>query len=58
MLQKTHAYHRLDDSVPQEVKIRRHSELIAMFRQEALKLNLAQVGQVQLVLVEGVSCIV
>ena len=53
-MQKTRAYHRLKDDVPDEVKIRRH-ELKKIFREEAQKLNMAQIGQIQLILVEGVS---
>ena len=47
------------DAVPgrQDVKARRHKELHEMFRQEAAKLNAAQIGQIQLVLVEGVSMV-
>ncbi len=52
--QKTSAFHRLSDNVPEEVKHRRHLELVAAFREEAEKLNQAQIGQLQLVLVEGV----
>lgn len=54
-LQKTHAYHRLQDDVPAEVKQRRLEELISVFREEATKLNAALIGSTQLVLVEGVS---
>lgn len=54
-LQKTRAYHRLQDDVPADVKQRRLQELIAVFREEAARANEAMVGQSQLVLVEGVS---
>ncbi|XP_041096105.1 CDK5 regulatory subunit-associated protein 1 [Polyodon spathula] len=55
MRKKTHAYHRLQDDVPGEVKQRRLEELIRVFREEAASLNLGLVGSTQLVLVEGVS---
>ncbi|XP_064627877.1 mitochondrial tRNA methylthiotransferase CDK5RAP1-like [Lineus longissimus] len=55
MRQKTHAYHRLVDDVPEDVKQRRHEELISVFREEAQKKNIAQGGQVQLILIEGES---
>ncbi|KAM9296190.1 mitochondrial tRNA methylthiotransferase CDK5RAP1 [Gastrophryne carolinensis] len=55
MRKKTRAYHRLNDDVPEEVKKRRLEELIAVFREEAEKVNERAVGSTQLVLVEGVS---
>ncbi|XP_072095740.1 mitochondrial tRNA methylthiotransferase CDK5RAP1 [Mobula birostris] len=55
MRKKTHAYHRLKDSVPAIVKQRRLEELITVFREEATKLNTELVGTEQVVLVEGVS---
>lgn len=55
MRQKTRAYHRLKDDVPQEVKLRRLEELITVFREEATKANKTFVGRPQLVLVEGLS---
>ncbi|KAB5537188.1 hypothetical protein PHYPO_G00115990 [Pangasianodon hypophthalmus] len=55
MRKKTHAYHRLQDDVPAEVKQRRLEELISVFREEATKLNAALIGSTQLVLVEGES---
>lgn len=54
-LQKTRAYHRLQDDVPADIKQRRLEELITVFREEAARANEAMVGQSQLVLVEGVS---
>jgi len=53
--QKTHAHRKLIDDVLQEVKTRRYLELLEVFRTEALKLNTAQIGQHQTVLLEGVS---
>ncbi|XP_077807594.1 mitochondrial tRNA methylthiotransferase CDK5RAP1 isoform X7 [Macaca mulatta] len=55
MRQKTRAYHRLKDDVPEEVKLRRLEELITVFREEATKANQISVGCTQLVLVEGLS---
>ncbi|XP_014684292.1 mitochondrial tRNA methylthiotransferase CDK5RAP1 isoform X6 [Equus asinus] len=55
MRQKTRAYHRLKDDVPEEVKLRRLEELITVFRKEATKANKTSVGCTQLVLVEGHS---
>ena len=52
---KTRAYHRLTDDVPDDVKARRHSELMDTFRKIALKLNTEHIGQIQLVLIQGVS---
>ncbi|XP_036415462.1 CDK5 regulatory subunit-associated protein 1 [Colossoma macropomum] len=55
MRKKTHAYHRLQDDVPAEVKQRRLEELISVFREEAAKVNTTLIGSTQLVLVEGES---
>ncbi|NXX26041.1 CK5P1 protein, partial [Nicator chloris] len=55
MRQKTRAHHRLQDDVPTDVKKRRLEQLIATFREEAVRANAALVGQAQLVLVEGPS---
>ncbi|XP_066526676.1 CDK5 regulatory subunit-associated protein 1 isoform X2 [Hoplias malabaricus] len=53
MRKKTHAYHRLQDDIPAEVKQRRLEELISVFREEANKVNSTLIGSTQLVLVEG-----
>uniref|UniRef100_A0A3Q4FZM6 Mitochondrial tRNA methylthiotransferase CDK5RAP1 n=1 Tax=Neolamprologus brichardi TaxID=32507 RepID=A0A3Q4FZM6_NEOBR len=55
MRKKTHAFHRLQDDVPVEVKQRRLEECITVFREEAERVNAALIGSTQLVLVEGVS---
>ncbi|XP_028854521.1 mitochondrial tRNA methylthiotransferase CDK5RAP1 isoform X2 [Denticeps clupeoides] len=55
MRKKTHAYHRLQDDIPSEVKQRRLEELIAVFREEATKINARLIGSTQLILVEGDS---
>ncbi|XP_074522772.1 mitochondrial tRNA methylthiotransferase CDK5RAP1 [Halichoeres trimaculatus] len=52
---KTHAFYRLQDDVPAEVKQRRLEECISVFREEATKVNAALIGSAQLVLVEGES---
>ncbi|XP_072307968.1 mitochondrial tRNA methylthiotransferase CDK5RAP1 [Eucyclogobius newberryi] len=55
MRKKTHAYHRLEDNVPPEVKQRRLAECIDVFREEAARINASLIGSTQLVLVEGES---
>ncbi|KAJ0068352.1 hypothetical protein NL108_005940 [Boleophthalmus pectinirostris] len=55
MRKKTHAYHRLEDDVPPEVKQRRLAECIDVFREEAAKINASLISSTQLVLVEGES---
>uniref|UniRef100_A0A3B4F8L0 CDK5 regulatory subunit associated protein 1 n=1 Tax=Pundamilia nyererei TaxID=303518 RepID=A0A3B4F8L0_9CICH len=55
MRKKTHAFHRLQDDVPVEVKQRRLEECITVFRGEAERVNAALIGSTQLVLVEGES---
>ena len=55
MKQKTRAFHRLTDDVAAEVKQRRHMELVAAFRTEAVRIHASQIGSKHLVLVEGVG---
>ncbi|XP_046398960.1 mitochondrial tRNA methylthiotransferase CDK5RAP1 [Ischnura elegans] len=55
MREKTRAFHRLKDDVPQETKIKRLMLLQHKYRLIAEKLNKAKIGQMQLVLVEGES---
>lgn len=55
MRKKTHAFHRLEDDVPAEVKQQRLAECIDVFREEASKINASLIGSTQLVLVEGES---
>ncbi|CAI5457699.1 unnamed protein product [Closterium sp. Yama58-4] len=50
---RTHAHRRLEDDVPEEVKQRRLSELVATFRETTAARYSAQVGTRQVVLVEG-----
>ena len=46
---------RLSDDVPEEIKKRRHMEVVDAFRAEALALNQSRIGEKHLVLVEGRS---
>ncbi|XP_013856537.1 CDK5 regulatory subunit-associated protein 1 [Austrofundulus limnaeus] len=55
MRKKTHAFHRLQDDVPPQVKQRRVEECINVFREEASRINAALIGSTQLVLIEGES---
>ncbi|KAI8773087.1 CDK5RAP1 protein [Biomphalaria glabrata] len=55
MREKTRAYHRLEDNVPSDVKSRRHIELYDRHLLHARELHESQVGQKQLVLIEGES---
>uniref|UniRef100_A0A0L8I2G6 TRAM domain-containing protein n=1 Tax=Octopus bimaculoides TaxID=37653 RepID=A0A0L8I2G6_OCTBM len=55
MRQKTRAHHRLIDDVPSEIKARRQTELAETFRKGALELNTEQIGQLQIVLISGMS---
>ncbi|RLU23079.1 hypothetical protein DMN91_005357 [Ooceraea biroi] len=52
---KTKAHRRYEDDVELHVKLERVGRMVAMYRKELKKLNAAQVGQHQLVLVEGTS---
>lgn len=54
-LQKTRAYHRLKDDVPEDVKKRRHQEMSALWRVVAKDKKQKRIGGRELVLVEGVS---
>ncbi|XP_013788427.1 CDK5 regulatory subunit-associated protein 1-like [Limulus polyphemus] len=55
MRQKTRAFHHLEDDVPTDVKARRVSEVVDLFRKILSDLNRNQIGKRQLVLVEGKS---
>eukprot|EP00947_MAST-08B_sp_MAST-8B-sp1_P003438 g3438.t1 len=52
---RTHADHRMEDDVPEEVKKARLQEVIATFRRVAAERNKKEVGTLQLVLVNGHS---
>ena len=53
MREKTHAHRNYVDDVPEEIKQRRLTELIEVFRKSTGKCYDSEVGTVQLVLVEG-----
>lgn len=55
MREKTHAHRQLLDDVPEPTKQRRLAEVIATFNKGARAANEAEVGSVQLVLVDGLS---
>ncbi|XP_072035319.1 mitochondrial tRNA methylthiotransferase CDK5RAP1-like [Amphiura filiformis] len=55
MRQKTHAYHKMKDDVPEEVKQRRLQEIISISRIGMAEMNAKQIGTQQLVLIEGKS---
>lgn len=51
----THAHRRLDDNIPAKVKQARLAEVISTFHRVALEKNQEEIGDVELVLVEGAS---
>jgi MiaB/RimO family radical SAM methylthiotransferase len=53
--EKTKAFHRLKDNVEDDVKSRRHMEVVKTFRECAFELNKLEIGKIHLVLVEGES---
>lgn len=55
MRDKTHAYHHLNDDIPQEVKIKRLMEVNNVYRQISKNLNQSLIGKRQLLLLEGES---
>ncbi|EFA08272.1 CDK5RAP1-like protein [Tribolium castaneum] len=55
MREKTAAHRRYTDDVPAEVKQKRLERMIQTFRFYAEKLNRAQIGRLQLILIEGFS---
>lgn len=55
MREKTTAHRRLKDDVESSVKNERIRRMVTVFRTEAEKLNKSQIGQLQLVLIEGPS---
>ncbi|GBM63925.1 CDK5 regulatory subunit-associated protein 1 [Araneus ventricosus] len=55
MRQKTHAFHRLKDNVPEEIKKRRADETYAVFRDCSLELHKKEIGHYHLVQVLGPS---
>jgi MiaB/RimO family radical SAM methylthiotransferase len=55
MRAKTHAYHKMEDNVPEEVKKRRLQEVVDTFRTTVEAKSKADLGTYQLVLIEGKS---
>ncbi|XP_063829243.1 mitochondrial tRNA methylthiotransferase CDK5RAP1 [Ostrinia nubilalis] len=53
MREKTTAYRRYKDDVPEEVKKERHSRMIELYRRKCQLLNEAEIGNTHLVLIEG-----
>ena len=53
MRDKTHAYHKLQDNVQEEIKKRRLSEMIEIFRKNSKEKNLKEKNSYHLILVEG-----
>ncbi|XP_023935614.1 CDK5RAP1-like protein [Bicyclus anynana] len=54
MREKTTAYRRYKDDVPDEVKKERHARMIEIYRRKCQRLHEAEIGNVHLVLVEGI----
>ncbi|GMR42233.1 hypothetical protein PMAYCL1PPCAC_12428, partial [Pristionchus mayeri] len=55
MREGTRAHRKLVDDVDEEVKMRRHEELAAVFREGVHRRNLRRVGKRELILIEGKS---
>ena len=55
IVQKTHAYHQMEDDVPEQVKKERLQEVIDTFQGIVARKNKRFIGSHQLVLVENVS---
>lgn len=55
MREKTTAHRRYSDNVPKNVKLERLQRMSALFRSHLEHINRSQIGQLQLVLVEGNS---
>ncbi|KPJ12832.1 CDK5 regulatory subunit-associated protein 1 [Papilio machaon] len=53
MREKTTAYRRYKDDVPEDVKKDRHNRMLEIYRRKCQALNEAEIGNVHLVLVEG-----
>lgn len=53
--ERTHAYHKLDDDIPEEIKKRRLAEVISTFREVAHKKAEQEIGKEYEILVEGPS---
>ena len=55
MREKTRAYHRYNDDVPNDVKQHRYLEMVNVFRDTAAELNKSKIGQTHLVLIDQIS---
>ena len=55
MREKTAAHRRYTDDVPPEVKQKRLERMIQTYRTHTETLNKAQIGRLQLILIEGYS---
>ncbi|KAL3273615.1 hypothetical protein HHI36_015047 [Cryptolaemus montrouzieri] len=55
MREKTAAHRRYEDDVPAHIKQKRLESMIALYRSTVEKKNRAQIGQLQLILIEGAS---
>ena len=55
IIQKTHAYHQMKDDVSESVKNKRLEEVHDLFRERAEIINKQQIGDTQLILIEGVK---
>ena len=53
-VQKTTAHRRYVDDVPRDVKLKRVAAIYAVYRDIADKLHKEQIGEYQLILIEGV----
>lgn len=53
--QKTTAYRRYKDDVPELIKKERHNRMLEVYRRKCQVLNEAEIGNTQLVLVEGTA---
>ncbi|KAI5634911.1 radical SAM superfamily domain-containing protein [Phthorimaea operculella] len=54
MREKTTAYRRYKDDVPEHIKRDRHNRMIELYRKKCTELNEREIGNTHLVLVEGV----
>jgi tRNA-N(6)-(isopentenyl)adenosine-37 thiotransferase enzyme MiaB len=55
MRERTHAFYKLSDDVPNDVKISRLNEVNQLYRELALDINKSLVGKEQIILIEGQS---
>ncbi|XP_075979981.1 mitochondrial tRNA methylthiotransferase CDK5RAP1 [Anticarsia gemmatalis] len=55
MREKTTAYRRYKDDVPEHIKKQRHNQMLDIYKRKCQILNEAEIGNTHLVLVEGVA---